>query len=350
MLSNSDQPGSQLVATRLDGSNFLSWSRNVRLALGAKIKLGFIDGSCRRPTLGTPDCARWVRADHMVRCWLLNSMEGKISELFIYVDSTFQLWQELVGRFGQTNGPLLFQLKRSLASLEQGSLSVGEYYSKIKKLWDEIRVIRDIVECDCGVLSRCACEYVKRVKDQENNEKLIEFLMGLSEEFDVVQSNLLSMDPLPSMNRAFYLVQQVERQKIVSGSKVEMNALSVNSFSKRQQQQHGRMFYYNNRDMATREGYLNRKGNFDGKNDRDKYDRDGRNDRFDRRCDFCGMKGHIKDKCYKLIGYPENWKFKSGDRRANVVGTEAEADNPLSDNMNDRNDSGLDPALVNMMR
>ncbi|KAH0743289.1 hypothetical protein KY290_031282 [Solanum tuberosum] len=27
-------------------------------------------------------------------------------------------------------------------------------------------------------------------------------------------------------------------------------------------------------------------------------------------CDYCKLHGHTKDICYKLIGYPANWKFK----------------------------------------
>lgn len=68
----------------------------MKFALGAKSKLGLIDGSCTRSSVGNPDCPRWIKADFMVRCWLLNSMEGSISETFIYVDSAKQLWEELV--------------------------------------------------------------------------------------------------------------------------------------------------------------------------------------------------------------------------------------------------------------
>lgn len=67
ILSNSDNPGAQLVTLKLSGTNFLNWSRRVRMALGAKSKLGFIDGSVQRPTLGSPEGARWVKVGFMVR-------------------------------------------------------------------------------------------------------------------------------------------------------------------------------------------------------------------------------------------------------------------------------------------
>lgn len=45
-LQNSDHPGMSLTTSLLTGSNYLTWSRSTKIALGAKTKLGFIDGKC----------------------------------------------------------------------------------------------------------------------------------------------------------------------------------------------------------------------------------------------------------------------------------------------------------------
>ena len=50
-IASSDHPGNALTNTPFNGSNFLGWSRNVKMALGAKLKLGFIDGSCPKPAI-----------------------------------------------------------------------------------------------------------------------------------------------------------------------------------------------------------------------------------------------------------------------------------------------------------
>ena len=49
LLSSGDNPQVQLSIMLFDGGNFLNWSRNVRMTLGAKNKLGYIDGSCTKP-------------------------------------------------------------------------------------------------------------------------------------------------------------------------------------------------------------------------------------------------------------------------------------------------------------
>ena len=48
--------------------------------------------------------------------------------------------------------------------------------------------------------------------------------MGLNSGYEVVRNQILSMDPLPNVNKAYYIVQQVEKQKQMSEI---MNASSV---------------------------------------------------------------------------------------------------------------------------
>lgn len=44
----SDNPSLPLVLTQLSRTNFVSWNQVIRIALGAKLKLGFINGKCIR--------------------------------------------------------------------------------------------------------------------------------------------------------------------------------------------------------------------------------------------------------------------------------------------------------------
>ena len=54
-LASSDHPGMNLTNTLFNGANFLGWNRTVKMALGAKLKLGFIDGSSPKPALTYPN-------------------------------------------------------------------------------------------------------------------------------------------------------------------------------------------------------------------------------------------------------------------------------------------------------
>ncbi|KAL0446622.1 UNVERIFIED_CONTAM: hypothetical protein Slati_1790100 [Sesamum latifolium] len=77
-----DNLGSSLVSNLLDGMNFLSWSRSVKIALGAKMKFGFINGKNSKHSESAEEFEQWTRADCLVVSWLLNSMSKDILELF----------------------------------------------------------------------------------------------------------------------------------------------------------------------------------------------------------------------------------------------------------------------------
>ncbi|GJW51732.1 hypothetical protein Tco_0093083 [Tanacetum coccineum] len=101
-----------LTTTSFNGSNFLSWSRTIKMTLGAMLKLGFIDGTSPKRAVIDGDYQRWIRCDYMVTCWILNSMIVKLSESFLYAQSARDLWKELEERYGQSNGPLIYHVER----------------------------------------------------------------------------------------------------------------------------------------------------------------------------------------------------------------------------------------------
>lgn len=71
-IASSDHLSMVLTNTPFNGINFHGWSRNIKMALGAKLKLGFIYGSCVKPTIGSNELQRWIRCDYMVTCLILN--------------------------------------------------------------------------------------------------------------------------------------------------------------------------------------------------------------------------------------------------------------------------------------
>ncbi|KAL8142388.1 hypothetical protein V2J09_015420 [Rumex salicifolius] len=64
-ISNSDNPNAQLTQLLFDGSNFVTWSRQLRRALGAKMKIGFLTGVVAKPSPDSKDLPRWTRCDEM---------------------------------------------------------------------------------------------------------------------------------------------------------------------------------------------------------------------------------------------------------------------------------------------
>ena len=92
----------------------------------------------------------------MVLSWLLNSISKDISESFIYVDSSRDLWLEVETRFGESNSPAIYQIHREINTSLQGNLSTTQYYSKLKRLWDELTCLAPLPACTCGATKTVA--------------------------------------------------------------------------------------------------------------------------------------------------------------------------------------------------
>lgn len=138
----------------------------------------------------------------MVRSWILNSIAKDLVEAFLYVNTSKELWDELRERFGECNGPLLYQIQREI-SVTQGNTTIAQYYTKLKKYWDELNCLTPVPECTCGS--------AKLVANAFDSSILIQFLMGLNDAYDSIRGQILLMEPLPSANKAYSMVLRVEK-------------------------------------------------------------------------------------------------------------------------------------------
>ncbi|KAA8517802.1 hypothetical protein F0562_015276 [Nyssa sinensis] len=116
-LHSGDHPGLVLVSHSLIGSNFNTWSRVMLIALNAKNKLGFVDGSISQPSPNDLATRLWSRCNSMAASWLLNVVSKEIADSLLYLNSTHAVWTDLHDRFRQSNAPRIFQIKQQLQVL-----------------------------------------------------------------------------------------------------------------------------------------------------------------------------------------------------------------------------------------
>ncbi|KAL2934442.1 Type II inositol 3 4-bisphosphate 4-phosphatase, partial [Bienertia sinuspersici] len=140
-----------------------------------------------------------------------------------------ELWDELWRRYGESNAPQLYQMKKELKKLEQGEPTVPKYYCKLKTLSDEINCLEEYPTCEYEAMRNCKCNLVKKLNEMKERNKLMKILMGLNmKKYEGMVGNILAMDLMPSMNRAFHLIQQVEKQKQIVES---IEGISTNEMS-----------------------------------------------------------------------------------------------------------------------
>lgn len=129
-----NSPGMMLVNTPFAGKGYVGWKRGILIALSAKNKLGFIDGSIVEPKISSERYKSWSRCNDMVISWLLNALSREIVESVLYSKTARYIWNELEERFGLTNGPQLYQLQQQISELTQGNLDIAAYYTRLKRL------------------------------------------------------------------------------------------------------------------------------------------------------------------------------------------------------------------------
>ncbi|KAL8152109.1 hypothetical protein V2J09_021917 [Rumex salicifolius] len=265
-ISNSDNPNAQLTQLLFDESNFVTWSRQLCRALGAKMKIGFLTGAVAKPSSDSKDLPRWTRCDEMVVCWMLNSMVPELSNSFILTDSTKDLWLEIVDRYSQV---------------------------------------------------------LTRLLELEDQDRLLHFLVNLNSDYDHVKSQIIAMEPVPTLNRAYYLVLQVEKQKQLTHVVPDPTVFQAGS-------------------VQTGGGHSGKREDEKPRNKEKKH------------CSVCQLDGHNSDGCFEVIGYPDWYKGKrkgKGAKLANAVQEADVASTPLGgeDSGGSKKFGNIDPTFVQAM-
>ncbi|XP_015162182.1 uncharacterized protein [Solanum tuberosum] len=177
--------------------------------------------------------------------------------------------------YDQTNGAKLYQIQKVVSDLSQGSMDITTYSTKMKRLWEELGTLDNNNQCNCV----CICGAKTAMHKAEQDRRLIQFLMRLNEVYTVVRGSILMMNPLPTIAQVQDKLQSkhCREQQFHRGSSSGI-----------------RMFY-----------------------------------------DYCKRPGHIKDKCYRLHGFPPNFKFTKGKNTTFVAAVLGESNEALDNHLDE---------------
>ncbi|XP_062100303.1 uncharacterized protein LOC133806196 [Humulus lupulus] len=138
----------------------------------------------------------------MVISWILHAISSDIVDSIMYLDEASAIWSELHDRFHQNSGPRVFEVKRSMQALTQGSNSIQAYFTRLKALWDMVREFRPQPAYTCGAL--------KTIVDYQEQDQVLEFLVGLNDSYSAARSQILMQDPFPTINKVYATIIQEE--------------------------------------------------------------------------------------------------------------------------------------------
>nr|XP_011466268.1 PREDICTED: uncharacterized protein LOC105352044 [Fragaria vesca subsp. vesca] len=287
-IHHSDHPGLVLVSKLLNGDNFSGWKRAMVRALNSKNKLGFVNGSIKAPSEETdPEgYAIWSRCNDMVHSWIVNSCDPEIADSVTYYPNAHEVWEDLHERFSQENATRIFEIQREIASHRQEQLPVSTYYTKLKSFWDELATYSDTAH---GA--------------QADQQRLMQFLMGLNETYSAIRGQILLMNPLPTVRQAYAAISQEEKQRLLSvshtTSELDSSAAMAVRNSNRPNSNSARGGRF---ERSDRPGQHRPEGRFSFASQ--EVRRSMGRGRGRPQCVNCGDMGHWVQTCYQLIGYP----------------------------------------------
>ncbi|KAL9232972.1 hypothetical protein vseg_008023 [Gypsophila vaccaria] len=200
ILSN-DNPSVAITHVVLNSNNYEEWARGMQIALRAKQKLGFINGTIKEPEVGSSDHDSWWAINAMIVTWIFCSISEELRPTMSCPDIAKEPWDDLKQRFSINNGAKLYQLKADLIeSKQKDSESIMTYFGRLKKFWDEIHECDALPRCKC---TGCKCDLLKVLNTRREEERIRDFLMGLDSAYATIRSQILAMDPLPNLNQIY---------------------------------------------------------------------------------------------------------------------------------------------------
>ncbi|KAH0636991.1 hypothetical protein KY289_036906 [Solanum tuberosum] len=126
----------------------------------------------------------------------------------------------------------------------------------------------------------CSCTESKKYLEHFEYQRLLQFLMCLNESCSQSSNQIMMMFPTPSINKAYPMIISEKSRRFMASSS----------------------------DVVEGTTMFSGKGNSHIRNSHQNTSyRSKKNDLY---CDYCHLIGHTKTICYKLIGYPPDYKFK----------------------------------------
>ena len=73
----------QITTKKLNGKNFLQWSRAILMAIRGQGKLGYLNNTISKPEKRNSSSTTWFANNNIVMSWLVNSMSDDIQNNYL---------------------------------------------------------------------------------------------------------------------------------------------------------------------------------------------------------------------------------------------------------------------------
>nr|POF25206.1 hypothetical protein CFP56_29498 [Quercus suber] len=71
------------------------------------------------------------------------------------------MWLELQKLFSQGSGPKIYNLQKEISNISQNQMTIIEYFTRFKKLRDQLLNLEPLPECTCGAIKTLSASHDK---------------------------------------------------------------------------------------------------------------------------------------------------------------------------------------------
>lgn len=244
---------------KLQGStDYRAWSRQMEISLSSKRKLGFVKGTVTRATDDEIKAEMWDACNNMVIAWITQNVSTSIKKSVMYMTSSREIWLNLEKRFSLTNGSRKYRLDKELYEIKQNYVPINDHYTALSAIWEELDAMNALPAIQNPTEE--VQNLLNVIEKQREEAKLFQFLNGIDDVYNPQRSQLLLLDPLPSVETATAALQQKEAQReVLHLNKVDNDAVAMYS-------------------KAMEKPLI---------------------------CHVCGKRGHKGDRCWFVVGFPK---------------------------------------------
>ncbi|CAN1137158.1 hypothetical protein LINPERHAP2_LOCUS9879 [Linum perenne] len=249
--------GNYISVHKLIEDNYMQWSQSFLVFIGSRGKEGYLTGETPAPEETDAKYRSWKLNDNLVKTWLLSSMTTPIGDHFLVYKTAKDIWEHAEDAYSNVdNTAEILDIQTRLYNLKQGDKSVSEYYNTLCHLWLEIDKYRS-PKWSCP---KDAALY----KELVGETRTVRFLLGLNDNLDEARGRVMNKKPLPELRKAFAEIrQETSRRRVMLPSTPKVIEESYALAAK------------------------------------------GEDRPF---CEHCKRVGHIKEKCWSIVGKPADWK------------------------------------------
>ncbi|CAN7041607.1 unnamed protein product [Brassica rapa subsp. trilocularis] len=299
--------------TKLTGSNFLMWSRQVLALLDGYDLAGYIEGSIVVPPPTTttddeittnPSYTLWKRQDHLIFSALLGAITPTIQPILSTATTAAEIWTTLTTTYAKPSRAHVKQIREQIQTWKKGEKLINDYFQGLTTRFDEIALLG---------------------KAMDHEDQIEAILVGLPEEYKTIADQIDGRETPPSLPEIHEKLLNQEAKLQAASSVTTPAPITANYTNSRGSSS------YNRNQNSRRGGYRGHQTWQQQQLTASSPQLNTNSSRgYQGKCQICSVFGHSARRCPQLHGgstahvtNPPSWQPRANVAQANLYNPNA---------------------------